>query len=137
MIANGGYHIQPTLLKKKNPKVQKIDTSLAFQIREALSYVTTREGSAPLAHINGFTIAGKTSTSEKLEKGIYSKKKHFSSFVGMVPANKPRFVILVVVDEPAYKVVQGFGSLQLWREMCRSDFSFYCKKNFRIPRGIS
>lgn len=128
MIANGGYHIRPTLLKKQCSKTAKIKPAIVHQVRDALSFVTEKGGSASLAHINGFTIAGKTSTSEKLEKGIYSKKKHVSSFVGMIPAQKPRFVVLVIVDEPAYKVVQGFGSLHYGGKCAGPIFRTIAKK---------
>ena len=58
-----------------------------------------------VAQVKGFTVAGKTGTAQKINpNGIgYSNEKYWSSFIGMLPAQSPRLVILVMVDEPQKK----------------------------------
>ena len=62
--------------------------------------VTEPGGTATIAAIRGYHVAGKTGTAQKFINGEYSHKKYTASFVGFVPAEKPRFVLLVTADEP-------------------------------------
>ncbi|MEY4082764.1 MAG: hypothetical protein RL483_133 [Pseudomonadota bacterium] len=73
----------------------------AGQIRQMLELATGPGGTAPKAQIPGFKVAGKTGTAHKPEAGGYSKSRYISSFVGFVPADAPRYVIAVMVDEPS------------------------------------
>jgi cell division protein FtsI (penicillin-binding protein 3) len=77
-----------------------------------MKFVTKPGGGAPKADIYGYTEAGKTSTSEKIINGVYSKKCHISTFIGFTPAENPRFVLMIAIDEPAYKVIPGVGGNQ-------------------------
>jgi cell division protein FtsI (penicillin-binding protein 3) len=123
VFANGGYLVKPTLLKKivskegvithnepasKRKKV--LDESICKEVIKAMRFTTKSGGSAQLADIPGFTEVGKTSTSEKLIGGKYSKSKHVSTFVGFAPANDPKFVLFVAVDEPEKMFIPGFGT---------------------------
>jgi cell division protein FtsI (penicillin-binding protein 3) len=65
----------------------------------ALKTVATSEGTAAQAHLDHYTVAGKTGTAEKVENGQYVQK-FFSSFVGFFPADDPQVCISVVMDEP-------------------------------------
>ena len=56
-------------------------------------------GTAPLAQITGYRVAGKTGTAHKLEGGHYVDK-YVASFVGMAPASNPRLIVAVMIDEP-------------------------------------
>ena len=60
------------------------------------------EGTGTLAAVPGYTIAGKTGTAAKPDpdSGGYSTSNYVASFIGVIPASRPRFVILVSVDEP-------------------------------------
>ena len=69
------------------------------QMVTALKTVATREGTAVQAHLDHYTVAGKTGTAEKVEHGQYVQK-YFSSFVGFFPADNPQVCISVVMDEP-------------------------------------
>jgi cell division protein FtsI/penicillin-binding protein 2 len=69
------------------------------QMVTALKTVATREGTAVQAHLDHYTVAGKTGTAEKVEHGQYVQK-YFSSFVGFFPADDPQVCISVVMDEP-------------------------------------
>lgn len=133
MLCNGGYHVKPTLIRKvvetdeagefhtlldntfvreDYDKRRLIDSDITRQVVCAMKYVTKPGGAASKADINGYTEAGKTSTTEKLIGGAYSKKDHVSTFIGFAPADNPRFVLLILIDEPAYKFIPGVGSNQ-------------------------
>jgi cell division protein FtsI (penicillin-binding protein 3) len=58
-------------------------------------------GTAPLAQVPGYRVAGKTGTAHKPEDGGYAQKKYVSSFVGFGPVTDPRFIVAVMIDEPA------------------------------------
>jgi len=60
----------------------------------------TEDGTAKAAAIPGYPVAGKTGTAQKVTNGRYDPTKFLSSFVGIVPANDPRLVIAVMIDEP-------------------------------------
>jgi len=70
------------------------------QMIEMMKMVTRTGGTATQAAVPGYEVAGKTGTSQKSENGHYSKTKYFATFVGFVPADDPRFVLLVTADEP-------------------------------------
>ena len=59
-----------------------------------------RDGSGKKAYIEGYRIAGKTGTAQKYEDGHIAQGKYVSSFVGYFPADAPRYLALVIVDEP-------------------------------------
>jgi cell division protein FtsI (penicillin-binding protein 3) len=75
--------------------------STAQAVRKMLEMATEPGGTAPKAQIPGFKVAGKTGTAHKPEKGGYAKNKYIASFVGFAPADQPKFVIAVMVDEPS------------------------------------
>ena len=102
-IANGGYKIRPTLIKK-NENLKKrekiISNENSKKIIEILrKIVTSEEGTANLANIVGYEIAGKTGTAQKSIKGKYSNKK-INTFASIFPASSPKYVLIVLLDEP-------------------------------------
>ena len=103
IIANGGYKIKPTLIKK-NENLKKgeqiISKENSNKINEILrKIVTSEQGTANLANIAGYEIAGKTGTAQKSIKGKYSKKK-INTFASIFPASSPKYVLVVLLDEP-------------------------------------
>ncbi len=133
IIANGGYDVKPTLVRKivrqlpngdeqvlldnvggSNTcrKNRLLDQEIVRQLVCGMKYVTKPGGAARKADIHGYTEAGKTSTSEKIIGGAYSKKDHISTFIGFAPADQPRFVLMIVIDEPVYRYVPGVGGNQ-------------------------
>jgi stage V sporulation protein D (sporulation-specific penicillin-binding protein) len=58
------------------------------------------EGSGKQAYIEGYRVCGKTGTAQKYNNGVIAAGKYVSSFVGYFPANNPRYLALVIVDEP-------------------------------------
>jgi cell division protein FtsI/penicillin-binding protein 2 len=112
-IANGGKLIMPRIVKSVTAPEGKVISSLspavlrqvispdtARQIGDALRGVVSDRGTAAAAAVPGFTIAGKTGTAQKVARtGGYEKGKYVVSFVGYLPADNPKFVGLVVLDD--------------------------------------
>jgi cell division protein FtsI (penicillin-binding protein 3) len=71
------------------------------QVRKMLESVVSRQGTAPQAAIKGYRVAGKTGTAKKSIKGGYADDRFIAVFAGMVPVEKPRLVMVVMVDEPS------------------------------------
>ena len=104
IISNGGYDIKPTLIlnnKKRDIRYKKIISDEASKsVNLALrKIVTTKEGTANFANINGYEIAGKTGTAQKSVAGGYSKNK-INTFVSIFPSSNPKYVLVVMLDEP-------------------------------------
>lgn len=111
VFANGGYLIQPTLVRKIMKKDEIIfehlpmrervlDPEIVEAVTDAMKFSTQVGGTGRLASISGYTEAGKTGTAEKIVGGVYSKQRYISSFIGFTPANGARFVLIVTIDEP-------------------------------------
>ncbi len=101
IIVNGGYNINPTLINK-TPKREKkiIDQKVSKKILPILrKIVSTKEGTATLANVEGYEIGGKTGTAQKSIDGVYSKKK-INSFVSIFPTSEPKFILALMLDEP-------------------------------------
>ena len=102
IIANGGYNIKPTLIKKDESKKEKriLNKKVSEKILPILrKIVTSKEGTASLANIDGYEVGGKTGTAQKSIDGNYSNKK-INSFVSVFPTSNPEFVLAVMLDEP-------------------------------------
>ncbi|WP_449701802.1 peptidoglycan D,D-transpeptidase FtsI family protein [Actinomadura algeriensis] len=113
-IANGGVRVEPNLVAgtvdeddefdpAAEPESSRvISTRTARQISDMLEGVTTEEGTAPKAQIEGYRVAGKTGTAEKInpETGGYRGGGYVASFAGFAPADDPRLVVQVVLDNP-------------------------------------
>ena len=102
IIANGGYYVKPILFKQGiNIKKEKIlDQEVPGKILPILrKIVSTQEGTAKLANVDGYEIGGKTGTANKILDGIYSNKK-INTFVSVFPISKPKFILAVMLDEP-------------------------------------
>ena len=103
IIVNGGYYIEPTLIKKdfKKQKKRILNENVSKKILPILrKIVTTKEGTASLANIEGYEIGGKTGTALKSIVGGYSKNKKINTFVSVFPTSKPKFVLALMLDEP-------------------------------------
>lgn len=72
----------------------------AREVRAMLEMAVRPGGTAPLAQVPGYRVAGKTGTAHKLEGGVYANK-YIASFVGFAPVSDPRLVIAVKIDEPS------------------------------------
>ncbi len=102
VLANDGMRLPVSLLKLEQPPrgERVLRQSTARALVKMLETVVSSEGSAPLAAIPGYRVAGKTGTAKKAVAGGYAEDKYLSLFVGMAPASNPRLVMAVIVDEP-------------------------------------
>jgi cell division protein FtsI (penicillin-binding protein 3) len=110
-IANGGYQVKPTILKDLNakPGVLKEGSKQLFskqsvtQIRSMLNAVVNDKGTGTAAALETVAVAGKTGTAWKVDtaSGGYKSRAYISSFIGYFPADEPRYVVAVNVDEPS------------------------------------
>jgi cell division protein FtsI (penicillin-binding protein 3) len=80
--------------------------------------VTNEGGTGVMAKVDGYEVAGKTGTAQKAERGVYTKKR-VSSFIGFVPADNPRLVALVLVDEPEAAVYGGVVAAPAFRNIAQ------------------
>ena len=114
-IANGGRLLEPLLVRKitdgrgdlvregtTHVRREVVPASVARMVTDMLTAVTEGDGTGIQAAVPGFRVAGKTGTAQKADPatGKYSPDRYTASFVGIVPADKPRLVIAVVLDEP-------------------------------------
>lgn len=81
------------------------------------------EGTGGEAAIPGYTVAGKTGTAQKPENGVYVKK-YVASFVGLVPAKRPRLAILVMVDEPHGSIFGGEVAAPAFRDIAKFSLQY-------------
>ena len=103
-LGNGGYKIQPTILQKKINSSEKKTQIISSETSDAINsilrkVVVNKEGTANFADIKGYEVGGKTGSALKSKDGIYTKKK-FNTFVSLFPTSKPKYVLLVILDEP-------------------------------------
>jgi cell division protein FtsI (penicillin-binding protein 3) len=112
-LVNGGYLIPPTFLKRSEQdamaiakQVIKPETSEKMRF---LMRLNAEVGTARKADVKGYYIGGKTGTAEKVINGRYAKKKVLTAFTAILPADNPRYQLLVMLDEPqALKETYGF-----------------------------
>lgn len=101
-IANGGIAVKPTLVHSDAPpegvRVMRPETAAAAV---AMLRRVVTEGTASLGDVPGYAVAGKTGTADKTRRGGgYYKDKVINTFAAMFPANDPRYVLVVTLDEP-------------------------------------
>lgn len=115
-IANGGILRKPRLIDKiggktvPDPKGHRvISPQTAKEVRDMLKGVVAAGGTASEVKIEGYSLAGKTGTANKVdpETGTYSKSKYIASFAGFAPADNPKLLITVMVDEPGGGSIYG------------------------------
>jgi cell division protein FtsI (penicillin-binding protein 3) len=114
-IANGGNLMRPRIvrrvvtrrgeiIKEFTPEVRRrvISPEVAAKVTEILATVTEQGGTGTAAAVDGFSVAGKTGTAQKVDSATkgYSADKRIGLFAGFVPASAPKLVVVVAVDEP-------------------------------------
>ncbi len=136
-IANGGYLVRPyvtkTILKSGKPWKSKsfekiyrvLSEETSQQMIDVLQTVVS-EGTGKKASIKGFKVAGKTGTAQKIDPATkgYSKTAYVASFIGFVPANKPKLAILVMIDEPQKSHWGGEVAAPVFREIARKTLRY-------------
>ena len=101
IISNGGYDINPTLLNKNVKKGKRIiNKEVSDKVVKVLrKIVNTEDGTAKLANVKSYQIAGKTGTANQPAKGGYSRAK-INTFASIFPSSSPRYVFIVMLDSP-------------------------------------
>ncbi len=144
-IANGGLLMRPTLVKRvvDPATLEVLDEAKPVVVRRAVSadaaatvarwlvgVLEEERGTGKRARLDGWRAAGKTGTAQKadLVSGGYSADKRFSSFVGFAPAEAPRIVIGIFVDEPKEDVYGGEVAAPAFREVAE-----YAMKMLGVP----
>jgi cell division protein FtsI/penicillin-binding protein 2 len=126
VIANGGVLVQPRLVERVDGRPvaaatrrRIVSRAVSQQMLSMLRGVVV-EGTGTEAAIPGYTVAGKTGTAAKIEpSGRYSTSRYVASFVGLVPATKPRLVIMVMVDEPSASIYGGVVAAPAFKQIAR------------------
>lgn len=128
-IGNGGVRVTPHLVAKVgNKRVRSragkrvVSGHTATRMMSMFRDVVL-DGTGTEAAIPGYTVAGKTGTAQKAERGRYVRK-YVASFVGLVPARKPRLAILVMVDEPRNNIFGGVVAAPAFRDIARFDLQY-------------
>ena len=110
-LANGGFEVTPHVTstfkgrENENSKKQFFSPEVSKTVLKWMESVVDK-GSGSGAKIEGYRIAGKTGTSQKAVNGLYTRKK-VCSFVATLPVDDPKYVVLVVVDEPSKSYAYG------------------------------
>jgi len=104
IISNGGFDVEPSLIKKDLENYQQKKRIIKAGISEKINpilrkIVATKEGTAGLANIEGYEVGGKTGTANKTSIGGYSNAK-VNTFAGVFPISNPKYVLIVLLDEP-------------------------------------
>ena len=112
---NGGFLIPPTFLKRSEAeakhlakRVLKPQTSLDMRY---LLRLNAEKGTGTFANVEGYYVGGKTGTAEKVINGRYAKHKLLTDFMAVLPADKPKYLVLIMLDEPQpVKGTHGFAT---------------------------
>lgn len=137
-LANDGELMRPFLVSKvvdpdgvvllegqPTPVRRPVSAKTARQVISMLELVVADEGTAPRARVPGYRVAGKTGTAQKADPVArgYSDKR-IASFVGVVPADAPRLVILVVIDEPKTDVYGGLVAAPAFTDIATGAMAY-------------
>ena len=100
ILGNGGYKIKPSILETKKKPLEKKEQIISRKTSDAVNLILRKavsldEGTANFANIEGYDVGGKTGTSLK-----YNSKAKLNTFVSLFPSSKPKYVLLVMLDEP-------------------------------------
>ncbi|MBW4054620.1 MAG: transpeptidase family protein [Proteobacteria bacterium] len=138
-VANGGNLMKPylveqilddngTVAQKFEPQIVRrvISPETARKVTKMMETVTGPGGTGTKAALDGFLVAGKTGTAQKVDPvtHTYSPTKRIGSFVGFVPADKPKLTIVVVIDEPQGVRYGGVVAAPAFREIAQSSLAY-------------
>ena len=130
-IANRGVWVRPHLVDhlgdgdtRRPARRRVVSRWVASQVMGMLKNVVA-EGTGTLAAVPGYQVAGKTGTAAKPDsRGGYSDSRYVASFVGVVPASRPRLVILVSVDEPRGAIWGGVVAAPAFAQIAKFDLQY-------------
>lgn len=148
-LANGGSLLEPLLVarvetatgelvREASPRVRRrvVSPGVARQLAEMLVAVTEDGGTGVEAAVPGYLVAGKTATAQKADprSGRYSLDDYVASFVGFVPADKPRIVIAVTIDSPRADHAGGNVAAPVFREVARTQMALLATPSGRSKK---
>ncbi len=132
-IANGGLLLRPRivgaledvdgkLIYRYGPEIERraIKASTAATLRRFLRAVVLHGTGNPTAKVAGYTTAGKTGTAQVVENGSYLPGAYIASFVGMIPAERPKYVILVKVERPHGSIYGSQVAAPVFADLARA-----------------
>jgi len=135
-IANGGVRIEPRIIDRvvdasgrtiyrppQQPPVRIVSEKTAAVLNEILKAVVARGTGQPAA-LTEHIVAGKTGTAQKAGRGGYSADRFYASFVGYVPADRPKLVIFVAVDEPKGAQYGGTVAAPVFKEIAEASLRY-------------
>lgn len=138
-VANGGYLVTPHvvrelrspegyLIRRFAPPVgpRAVSSRTAMLLKDILKSVTEEGGTAQLAAVYGNSVAGKTGTTRIYNSatGTYSTEDYVSSFVGFVPAERPRLAMIVVLHKPRGEIFGGTVAAPVFSEIAAKALSY-------------
>jgi cell division protein FtsI (penicillin-binding protein 3) len=137
-IANGGNLMQPhivaavsdhngRMVERTEPRVVRtaVSAKTAGIVKRIMKTVITEGGTGVNAALDGYTVSGKTGTAQKIDSsGKYAPNKYVSSFLGFAPADEPRVVILVVVDEPEGDHYGGIVAAPAFKKIAHETLNY-------------
>ena len=139
-VANGGVRVTPHVVAgsfdvtgKLHPNTditstRVISSATSATLRTLLEAVTSGEGTAPAAAIDGYRIAGKTGTARRINATGTNYQGYVSSFVGFAPADDPRILVSVVIDDPQGVIFGGLVAAPVFH-----DVMSFALQTLRIP----
>jgi cell division protein FtsI (penicillin-binding protein 3)/stage V sporulation protein D (sporulation-specific penicillin-binding protein) len=110
-LANGGNLMRPVIGDEKPKVVRRVcSKSTANRVKNALQKIVSPDSTAPLARVEGVTVAGETGTAQAISpKGGYLPDQYWTMFAGFFPVDHPRYV--VVVEKADLPPDKNFGGL--------------------------
>jgi cell division protein FtsI (penicillin-binding protein 3) len=103
VFTNEGQLLPLSLMRQESQPIGKrlYGKDAIAEVNRMMEMAVMPGGTAPRAQVPGYRVAGKTGTAYKPENGGYNERKYVSSFVGFGPVTDPRFIVAVMLDEPA------------------------------------
>ncbi len=109
-LVNGGYEINPQIyIKNQAERKRIIKKETSYKINNLIEKIV-ENGTGKRAKILGLRVGGKTGTSNKVENGNYSENKVITSFIGIFPMEEPKYLTLVLFDEPKKNNEESLGN---------------------------
>lgn len=136
-LANDGVRMKPFVVRRvtsargevleynvPTSEGRVVSANVARQVGAMLETVVSEEGTAPRAQVEGVRVAGKTGTAQKVIDGRYSHKHWLASFAGYLPADDPRLVIVVNIDEPQTHHYGGLIAAPVFRRIAEASLDY-------------
>ncbi len=137
-IANGGSLMQPhmvaaisdhngRIIERTEPRVVRMAVSAktAGIVKRIMKTVITEGGTGVNAALEGYSVSGKTGTAQKIDdSGKYARGKYVASFLGFAPADEPKVVILVVVNEPEGEHYGGIVAAPAFKKIAHETLNY-------------